>query len=103
MDPTNSLFSPIQDGNILPSFTPIVEEIVDRSRRAAETNLPLFIIVQYDHESDKISFQEKLKKALVQDGLRVREFDPVHNEAHGTGKLYPLLAKASTEHAICLV
>ncbi len=81
----------------------VVAEIVDRSRRAIAANLPMFLIVQYDYKADRIAFLDSLRSALTHAGLYAREFDPVQNPDHGTGSLYPLMAKVSAEDAVSLI
>lgn len=81
----------------------ISHEITDRARRAVRSKSPFFVMVHYEREADKIVFLNVLRGELKDSGLFTREFDPVNNPKHGTGELYPLLAKASKESAICLI
>lgn len=82
---------------------PISHAITDRARRAVESKTPFFVMVHYEQEADKAVFLNVLGEELTDSGLFIREFDPVNNPKHGTSELYPLLAEASKESAICLI
>ena len=81
----------------------IAQSVTGRICRAIEAGLPLFVLVYYDHEADKIDLLDVLRQTLKQADIPTRTFDPAHNPEHGAGKLYPLLAKASAEGCLCLV
>ncbi len=81
----------------------IAQAIAGKLKRAVNANLPLFILVYYDHEADKLACIDALKQAVKQSGMNTRTFDPARHPGHGTGKLYPLLAAAVAEKSLCLI
>lgn len=82
---------------------PMVHEILDLARRALDSDAALFLVVQYPGDVERTGFLERLGAVLEAAGFPLREFDPENDPEHGTEKLYPLLARASEEGAICLV
>ncbi len=81
----------------------IAREIKDKVQRAIESDVPLFLIVYYDHEAAKIAFIETLRKYLFDHGASSQSFDPGIRPEHGPGKLYPLISEASGSGAVCLI
>jgi len=73
------------------------------AKRSLEDQSPLFLIVQYEHESDKISFIAALQQQLKNKGLGTRTLSPENRPEHGLGKLYPLLIRAAQEQCLALI
>lgn len=67
------------------------------AQRAVEDDRPLFLVVFYRHEGEKLDFLAAVRQGLRQRGLQNRTLDPGRNPDHGTGKLYSLLAADGDE------
>jgi tetratricopeptide (TPR) repeat protein len=82
--------------------TQIATRIVGQLRRSLEADRPLLILLLYDHEGEKVTFLETLRRLLIDHGFESRTFDPVHREEHGKGRLYSALREGG-ERGLCLV
>ena len=78
-------------------------KVVDMARRAFDRNRPLFIMVQYNHEADKLKFIDTIGELIQQHQLTTRRYDPLNNTEHGVSKLYPLLKRDRKEKTLSLV
>jgi len=67
------------------------------AQRAVDDDRPLFLVVFYRHEGEKLDFLTAVRQRLQERGLQNRTLDPGRNPDHGTGKLYPLLAADGDE------
>jgi tetratricopeptide (TPR) repeat protein len=81
----------------------IAHDIADRTRRAINSDQPLFLIVYYEHESAKFAFIRAMQEALRDAGLTARIFDPAHRPEHGAGKLYGLLATVDRSKTLSII
>ncbi|MCP4115532.1 MAG: tetratricopeptide repeat protein [Desulfobacteraceae bacterium] len=81
----------------------IAKDIANKTALSLKADLPLFLIVYYDHETDKLALQESIRQSLKQKEISTRPFDPKGNQEHTAGKLYPLLASASLEKSLCII
>ena len=81
----------------------IAHDIADRTRRAINSDQPLFLIVYYEHESAKFAFIRAMQEALRDAGLTARTFDPAHRPEHGAGKLYGLLATVDRSKTLSII
>ncbi len=81
----------------------IAREINDKIRRALQFDLPLFLIIYYDHEAAKLAFIEKLRAYLFVQGVSSQSFDPRARLEHGAGNLYPRLTAACDDGSVCLL
>ncbi|MFT4924724.1 MAG: tetratricopeptide (TPR) repeat protein [Phenylobacterium sp.] len=78
-------------------------QLVKLAKRAFKRHHPLFILVQYNHEADKLSFLNQVKDLMTPLGINTRNYDPLNNQNHGATKLYPLLKQDATEQVLSLV
>ncbi|NQZ11065.1 MAG: tetratricopeptide repeat protein, partial [Algicola sp.] len=78
-------------------------KVVDMAQRAFDRNRPLFIMVQYNHEADKLKFIDTIGELIQQHQLTTRRYDPLNNTEHGVSKLYPLLKRDRKEKTLSLV
>jgi tetratricopeptide (TPR) repeat protein len=78
-------------------------QLVKMALRAFKNNRPLFILVQYNHEADKLEFINTVLKLAEPYNLITRRYDPLNNQDHGASKLYPLLEKDATDGILSLV
>jgi len=81
----------------------ITKEITDKTMMSINSGLPIFIIVCYDHEADKLSLLESIKKKLEKKGITTCTFDPGGDKDHGIDKLYTRLASSSREKNLCII
>lgn len=80
-----------------------VRQLVDLARRAFERNRPLFILVQYNHEADKLAFLTQIKNRIGKHQINTRNYDPLNHAEHGATKLYPLLKQDAGDNVLSLV
>lgn len=79
------------------------ENICLQTTMSMDAGQPLFILVYYRHEADKIALIRVLQRLLDEEDVTARTFDPVRFSDHGTGKLYTKMAAASKEGSLCLI
>ena len=84
-------------------ITQQAERLVKRAKRAIDRKKPLFLLVQYNHEGDKVRFIDQVNTLANQQGLITRRYDPLNKPEHGTGYLYKLLQKEVPLCAVPLV
>ncbi len=58
--------------------------------------MPLFVLVVYLHEGEKIAFLKAVRQQLAARELETRSLDPAHRPEHGISQFYKALAKAGT-------
>ncbi len=75
----------------------IAAQVAEQHQAAIDADLPLFLLIYYEHEADKLAFLSTLRTTLAEAGLPSRTYDPAHHPEHGTGKLYGALAKHGAE------
>lgn len=78
-------------------------QLVDLARRAFTRRRALFILVQYNHEADKLAFLGQIKTRLGALQISTHNYDPLNNSDHGPTKLYPLLRQDAAAGALSLV
>ncbi len=78
-------------------YTAIAAQVGEQHQAAIKADLPLFLLIHYEHEADKLSFLDTLRATLGEAGLPSRTYDPAHHPEHGTGKLYGALAEHGAE------
>ncbi len=78
-------------------------ELLDLAERTFAHQMPLFVLVQYDHEADKLSYINRVRELATEQQLSVRNYDPLNNAEHGTSKLYPLLERDVESNVLSLV
>lgn len=81
----------------------LASELALQAFYASEHDRPLFIIVNYDHEADKISFLERLRKKLVEKGLSTRALVFENNKEEQFIKVYDLIFEATREKSISII
>lgn len=72
-------------------------EIADITRRSVERDLPVFLLVIYRSEVEKLDFFEALGEELAERDLRPRIFDLYQHPGQGTGKLYARLQEVGDD------
>ncbi len=72
----------------------VARQVAEEFRFAVEHDGPLFLLVHYDHEQDKIRFLDTLRRLVSEGGLGTQTLDPTHHPEHGAGFLYPILSAA---------
>lgn len=80
-----------------PTAQQVALEIADIARRSVERDLPVFLVVTYRSEVEKVEFLAALREELVDRGLGSRTFNLQQDPEHGTGKLYARLQEADDE------
>ncbi len=78
-------------------------QLVKLAARALKRQHPLFILVQYNHQADKLDFLTEIRTRLASAQINTRQYDPHNNTEHGVSQLYPLLKQDAAEQALSLV
>lgn len=82
---------------IIEAPTPVEEaarRAADECDRAVRAGTPLFLVVLYQYEADKLAYLSALARAMRARGVRFQTLDPRHRAEHGTGRLYDAVAAA---------
>ncbi|MFT4927184.1 MAG: tetratricopeptide (TPR) repeat protein, partial [Phenylobacterium sp.] len=79
------------------------EALIDLVQRATSRNRALLLLVQYNHEADKLSFLNRIGELAKQQDLATRSYDPLNHPEHGAGQLYPLLETDAKRDTLSLV
>lgn len=80
-----------------------VRQLANLADRAFKHQRPLFILVQYNHEADKLSFLNDIKTRLAEKQIDTCSYDPHNHTEHGVSQLYPLLKYDAAEQRLSLV
>ncbi len=70
----------------------VAREIAASCRRSIEQRTPLFLLVFYGHEKQKLALLASLRQLLREAGLGNQTLDPRHRPEHAAGKLYGAIA-----------
>jgi tetratricopeptide (TPR) repeat protein len=81
----------------------IAEQIADQASRAFSANRPLFLVVIYQHENNKLDLVRELRKTIRTQDLMVESFDPAQRDEHDKTKLYELISAASKDQTLSLI
>ena len=81
----------------------IAGRIANQVFRAVKSDTPLFLIVYYEHEEDKLRLLDALKRSLGRRELSTKPFAPGNQVGHGAGKLYPFLSSTAKAGDFALV
>ncbi len=77
-------------------------EIDAQCRRSVDQGMPVFLLVFYRHENQKLALLETLRRLLEAGGLTTQTLDPRHRPEQGAGHLYDVVA-ASGPRCISLL
>lgn len=70
----------------------VAREVAASCRRAVEHRTPLFLLVFYGHEKQKLALLASLRQLLREAGVGNQTLDPRHRPEHAAGKLYTAIA-----------
>lgn len=71
----------------------VAREVAASCQRAVESRTPLFLLVFYGHEKQKLALLASLRRLLREAGVGNQTLDPRHRPEHAAGKLYEAVAK----------
>lgn len=80
-----------------PTARQVAVEIADITRRSVERELPVFLLVIYRSELEKLDLVAALGQELAERNLRSRIFDLLQDPEQGTDKLYARLQEADED------
>ncbi len=81
----------------------LAAQLADQASRAFSAERPLFLVVIYQHESNKLDLIRALRKTIRTQDLMVQSFDPAQRDEHDKTKLYELISAASKDKTLSLI
>lgn len=81
----------------------LAKQAVKLGKRAFKANRPMFVLVSYDHEGDKIDFLESLRLEANEQSLKTRRYDPKNNPENSTTHLYNSLVDDVADSTLSIV